>query len=69
MRLLLVMMLLTPTAAQAGDDWYRVGPGPPYGYGHHRPGSYTNSPNPDWPAVRSVQQQQRSNRSKDNDRK
>jgi hypothetical protein len=54
--LLFAVALLQPIPALAGDDWYRIGPGPPYGYGYSRPGSYTNVPNPDWPVVHAVGQ-------------
>jgi|SRR5215472_4249885 len=52
--LLFTLALLQPIPAFGGDDWYRVGPGEPYGYGYSLPGSYTNSPDRNWPAINSV---------------
>jgi hypothetical protein len=40
--LLFTAALIVPSAAQ-DDDWYRVGPGAPYGYGLTGPGSYSNA--------------------------
>jgi hypothetical protein len=61
--LLFAVVLLQPIPALAGG-WYRIGPGPPYGYGYHRPGSYTNVPSEDWPAIHATNSERARHRSK-----